>query len=306
MERRTVREVYERGRNTLSRAGLQSPAFDALCLMERAFGIGDRAALAVRGGDVAAPEAAALFDSLIERRTREPLQYILGRWEFDGMPLRVGEGVLIPREDTMTLVEAACAALSGRPAPVVLDLCAGSGAVGLAIARRIPGAQVICVEKSPRALCYLRSNIAEFGQGRVRCVEGDVLQPPERCAVREECDCIVSNPPYIPSADVEGLQWEVRCEPRMALDGGSDGLTFYRAICELWKPLLKTGDGTAGGILAFETGYDIRDGVIDVMRRAGVGHIDVVKDFGGIDRCIFGAAVSKMQISSCSILKNDI
>ena len=100
----TLRETYERGKNQLSRAGLQSPAFDALCLFESAFGIVGRAGLAVHGGEPADPTRAAVFENLILRRTREPLQYILGRWEFDGMELRVGEGVLVPREDTLALI----------------------------------------------------------------------------------------------------------------------------------------------------------------------------------------------------------
>lgn len=280
----TVREAYEQGKQQLSLAGLSSPAFDALCLFNRAFGIGDRAALAVHGSEAADPEWLALYSQLIDRRTREPLQYILGSWEFDGMELAVGEGVLIPREDTMTLVETACDWLRGRNAPRVLDLCAGSGAVGLAIARRIPGAKVVCVEKSPAALAFLRRNIEAFGGGQVRWEAADVLKPPPW---DEPCDCIVSNPPYIPTRDIDDLAWEVQCEPRMALDGGSDGLAFYRAICSLWKPLLRNG-----GLLAFEIGYDIRDGVMEILRQNSLYHIGAVKDISGIDRCIFGTAVS--------------
>lgn len=282
----TLREVYDKGKNTLSRAGLKSPAFDALCLFEMTFGIGDRAGLTVHGGEIADPEKTELFNELIMRRTREPLQYILGRWEFDGMNLLVGDGVLIPREDTMTLVETACTELSGLSSPRVLDLCAGSGAVGLAIARRIPDALVVCAEKSHEAFLYLERNIAEFGQGRVICRECDVLLPPPTDNYGK-FDCIVSNPPYIPAGDIDGLEWEVQCEPRIALDGGSDGLLFYRAICGLWKPALR-----AGGLVAFEIGYDIYDGVIEIMKQNAIDRIGAVKDFNGISRCVFGTAVS--------------
>ena len=287
MKNCTVREAYERGKNTLSRAGLDSPAFDALCLFEKIFGIGDRAGLAVHGGETADPEKTELFDELIIRRTREPLQYILGQWVFDGMQLKVGEGVLIPREDTMTLVETACSMLDSTPSPKILDLCAGSGAVGLAIARRIPDATVICVEKSTEALPYLLRNIEEFGHGQVHYQQADVLLPPGFVSHNEKFDCIVSNPPYIPQGDIEDLAWEVRCEPRMALDGGSDGLDFYRAICTLWKPLLHDG-----GLIAFEIGYDICEGVIEIMKKNSIDRIGAVKDFSGIDRCIFGTSVS--------------
>lgn len=287
MKNCTVREAYDRGKNTLSRAGLESPAFDALCLFQKAFGIGDRAGLAVHGDEPADPDKKELYDELIVRRTREPLQYILGSWEFDGMELNVGDGVLIPREDTVTLVEAACRCLAGHPAARVLDLCAGSGAVGLALARRIPGAEVVCVEKSTEALGYLRHNIERYGQGRVTCRQEDVMLPPPPDLLSDKFDCIVSNPPYIPAEDIDGLAWEVQCEPRMALDGGSDGLDFYRAICSLWKPLLRDG-----GTVAFEIGYDIREGVIAIMKQNGIDHISALKDFGGIDRCVFGTAVS--------------
>ncbi len=287
MNRLTIREAYYQGKNTLSRAGLKSPAFDALCLLEKAFGIKGRAGLAVHGGETADPEKLRAFGELISRRTREPLQYILGSWEFCGMELNVGEGVLIPREDTCVLVETACAGLEGIISPKILDLCAGSGAVGLAVARRIPDAEVICVEKSREALPYLSRNISAFGQGRVRCVEGDVLLPPPQGEFGGKFDCIVSNPPYIPAGDIDGLEWEVRREPRIALDGGSDGLTFYRALCALWKPLLRDG-----GLIAFEIGYDIRDGVIDIMRQSGIAHITAAKDLNEIDRCVFGTTVS--------------
>ena len=280
----TVREAYDQGKNTLSRAGLQSPAFDALMLFEMAFGIGDRASLAIHGGETADPAKLEFFDELIIRRTREPLQYILGRWDFDDMALYVGEGVLVPREDTLALVETACDWLKDKPSPRVLDLCAGSGAVGLAIALRIPSAEVTCIEKSPDALHYLRRNIGQFGQGRVLCQEGDVLLPP---ALRQPFDCLVSNPPYIPARDIDGLAWEVHCEPRMALDGGSDGLDFYRSICSLWKPLVR-----GGGLIAFEIGYDIREGVTQIMEQNGIVRIGAAKDFSGIDRCVFGTAVS--------------
>ena len=219
------------------------------------------------------------------RRAREPLQYILERWETEGMALHVGPGVLIPREDTGALIDTACGLLARMsPAPRVLDLCAGTGLVGLSVARRIPGARVVCVEKSREAMRYLARNIAEFGGGRVSAVEGDVLQSPR---IAGPFDGILSNPPYIRTADLDGLAWEVRCEPRMALDGGNDGLLFYRAICDKWKPLVRDG-----GFIAFEIGYDILDGVTEVMRQSGLSRIGAAKDLGGIDRCVYGTAVS--------------
>lgn len=282
----TIGEAYAIGRKTLAAAGVESPSADALLLLEKAFGVSGRAGLAVRSGEQADPGKAALFEELIVRRTREPLQYIAERWEIDGMALHVGPGVLIPREDTLTLVETACGLLRQMsPAPRILDLCAGTGLVGLSIARRIPGAEVVCVEKSPAAMGYLARNIAAYGEGRVTAVEGDVLEKP---LIAGPFDGIVSNPPYIRTSDLESLAWEVQCEPRMALDGGRDGLLFYKAICAEWKSLVREG-----GFIAFEVGYDIPEGVAEVMRRSGMRQICVTKDINGVERCIFGTHSQK-------------
>lgn len=277
----TIKQAYIKGRDILFQAGLSSPAFDAMCLLNEAFGISDRADLALCGDETANSENLKLYFKLIDRRTNEPLQYILGRWEFDGMELSVGEGVLIPREDTMAVVEAAQSALRGKQKPRILDLCAGTGAVGLALAGRISDAEVVCVELSDSALPYLQTNIREFGDGRVKLVIADVLKPPS--AQFGKFDCIVSNPPYIPTENIYSLQWEVLREPHMALDGGRDGLDFYRAICSKWLKLL-----IPGGVIAFEIGYDIREGTEEIMRQNSIGHISLLKDVCGVDRCIFG------------------
>ncbi len=296
----TISELYRHGKNKLTEAGLESPAFDAMCLLDKVFGIGSRAQLAIHGSDLAEENLAREYLELIEKRLSTPLQYLLGRWEFDGMEMHVGEGVLVPREDTLTIVEAVQKALKGTACPKILDLCAGTGAIGISLARRIPDAQVICLEKSDLAMNYLRQNIAEFGENRVTATFGDVLKPPE-FANGEKFDCIVSNPPYILSADMENLQWEVRCEPHMALDGGADGLDFYRAICSNWLGLLKSN-----GIIAFESGYDICDGVEAAMATNNVHQIRRFKDLGGIDRCIIGTVGCKFEDSTCNIRKNDI
>lgn len=280
----TISNLYYNGKKILTEAGLESPAFDSMCILSKVFGINNRAELAIHGNKIASEPLIHQYIELIERRLTTPLQYILGRWEFDGMSLRVGKGVLVPREDTLTLVEAAQSALDGIQQPKILDLCAGTGAVGIALARRISKSEVICVEKSDQALPYLKQNIDEFGGGRVEAILGDVLQAPK---IDEKFHCIVSNPPYIPSCDIDGLQWEVKCEPLIALDGGSDGLDFYRAICSRWTNLLEPN-----GIIAVEVGYDISDRVTAIMRQYGVHQIRRFKDLSGIDRCIIGTPVA--------------
>ncbi|MGN0473495.1 MAG: peptide chain release factor N(5)-glutamine methyltransferase [Acutalibacteraceae bacterium] len=296
----TVAELYRYGKNKLTEAGLESPAFDAMCLLDKVFGIGSRAQLATHGNDIANQDSAREYIELVDRRLTTPLQYILGRWEFDGMEMHVGEGVLIPREDTLTIVEAVQNALKCTDRPKILDLCAGTGAIGISLARRINDASVICLEKSDAAMPYLRHNIAEFGQNRVTPVIGDVLKSPDFDDMGK-FDCIVSNPPYILSKDMNNLQWEVKCEPHMALDGGADGLDFYRAICAHWTCLLKPD-----GIIAFESGYDICDGVEAVMAANGIDKIRRFKDIGGIDRCIIGTVGCKFEDNTCIIRKNDI
>ena len=199
---------------------------------------------------------------MAQREKRRPLQYILGRWPFLDLTLEVGEGVLIPRPDTELLCESAADWLKGRPQPRVLDLCAGSGCVGLGIARLCPGARVTAVELSQEALPYLRRNAARYPQYALTVKAGDALDPG---AAEGLFDAVVSNPPYIPAEELEGLMPEVRREPRMALDGG-DGLRFYRGIARIWVPRLQPG-----GFCAVEVGVGQAAAVATLFRAARIG-----------------------------------
>lgn len=261
------------------------PQTEALLLCEHFLGVGDRTALLMRSEEQVEDSVAHTFLKALSQRESRPLQYILGQWSFDGMMLRVGEGVLVPREDTMALVELACEEITSAHFPIrVLDLCAGTGAVGLAIVRRIPGAQVTCVELSDGALPYLRANVEQYGEGRVTVVQGDVLAGPDSMGIEPgSFDAIVSNPPYIPAKDIPGLAREVRQEPVMALDGGEDGLVFYRAIASLWKPAVK-----AGGLLCYELGIDQFEDVKRIIVRDNWSDIGLKRDFSGKIRAIKG------------------
>ena len=223
------------------------------------------------------PELVALAESKAELRLKhEPLQYILGEWEFFGLPFRVGPGVLIPRQDTETLVETALP-LINKSRNRVFDLCAGSGCIGIALAK-LSGAKVTFFEKSDDALPYLEENI------RLNSIEAEVLHydvlgvPPNT-----KVDMIVSNPPYIKTKVVEGLDTEVKCEPLMALDGGEDGLKFYRHIAFSWKPCIELG-----GYLIFEIGYDQGEAVVEIMKNAGYRDVQCKKDLCGEDRVVIG------------------
>ena len=214
----------------------------------------------------------------------EPLAYVLGEWEFYGLPLDISESVLIPRPDTETLAEAAIGWLRQQDAPRVLDLCAGSGCLGLAIASQVKDARVVLGELSDGALRICRQNIRRNGlTGRVTAMQLDALHPPlQRLG---DFDCIVSNPPYIPSGDIPGLDASVRdYEPHMALDGGADGLDFYRAILRHWPAVLHPGSR-----LYFEVGIGQADDVLRLMRSVGFGDLEILPDPAGIPRVVLGA-----------------
>lgn len=285
-----IGELYRAAKRELA-ALSDVPQTEAALLCGHFLGAGDRMALLMRDQEPVPQETAEVFLRALSQREHRPLQYILGSWEFDGMELQVGEGVLVPREDTLALVELGCERLAAiaaaRPAgePLrILDLCAGTGAVGLAAARRLPDALVTCVELSDEALPYLRANVEKYGDGRVSVVQGDVLAGPAALGIAPESfDGILSNPPYIPAADIAGLAREVRQEPAMALDGGTDGLDFYRAISERWKDAVQPGS-----VLCFELGEGQFEDVKRMIVRLGWGEIGSKQDFSGKLRAIVG------------------
>lgn len=278
----TLQQAYQQGKNLLQRAGVESPAFDTICLFRKAFGL-DRQGLLLHGDRPAPAQQARAFLEMIEqRRARRPLQYILGEWEFFGMNLRVGEGVLIPREETELLVYAAADLLGGHPAPLVVDLCAGTGAVGLGLSRLRADAKIICVEWYEQALSYLKENLNRYGGTGIRALQADITCQ-DTAQNLTGLSAVVSNPPYIDSAELPGLQQEVRREPPTALDGGADGLDFYRAIADLWIPRLRPG-----GAAAVEIGETQANAVSQLFRRAGLYRIRVQQDFNGLDRVVTG------------------
>lgn len=278
----TFQQAYQQGRNLLQRAGVESPAYDTICLFRRAFGM-DRQGLLLRGEEEAPPmQAKEFFRTIEERRSRRPLQYILGEWEFFGMRLAVGEGVLIPREETELLVYMAAELLGGHPAPLVADLCAGTGAVGLGLSRLRGDARVACLEWYEQAFSYLQKNLGRYGDGRVSAVQADITQADAAPELRN-LNAVISNPPYIEASELPLLQKEVQAEPATALDGGSDGLDFYRAIAQVWLPRLKPG-----GIAAVEIGETQAEQVSALFRGVGLARIQVHQDFNGFDRVVSG------------------
>ena len=266
-------------REALEQADVPDAAFDARELYRLAVGKDPRLDIS----PLTAEEAASLAALTARRAGREPLQYIAGQWDFLDFTLAVGPGVLCPRADTEVVCEAAVKLLqaSGNPTPTVLDLCAGTGCLGLGIKRFVPGARVTCWEKSPEALAYLRRNAWQALPGaEVAVREGDVLTdwqtlPPE------SADLIVSNPPYLTGAEMQALMPETAREPAMALDGGADGLVFYRCLTGPWKQVLRPG-----GWLVLEIGYEQREAVLALGADNGWVNGSCRQDYGGNDRAV--------------------
>lgn len=234
------------------------------------------------------PVEARLKDLVSRRLAGEPVAYLIGEWEFYGLPLFITPEVLIPRLDTEVLAERAIllARAAGEGARV-LDLCAGSGCVGLAVAANVPGCRVVLAEQSEGALAVCKRNVRRHElNARVTCVQADALVDPEPALW--DFDVIACNPPYIPTGDLAGLDVSVRdYEPRSALDGGADGLDFYRFIAARWSSALRLG-----GTLAFEVGIGQAPDVEQILIQNGFADIQTFQDTAGIWRVVEGIVES--------------
>ena len=281
---KTYNELYIDLRNRLKAAGVEAATLEASLLVAAAAGK-DQAQLLADLRLYTNAEVAQRVEAMAARRLAgEPAAYITGSWGFCGLDLMVDENVLIPRADTEVLVETALN-LSGKSDSElrILDLCTGSGCIGLALAHFLPNSHAVLADVSPDALRVAKENIRRCGMGaRVVTVEADALAPPPPRL--GSFDLITCNPPYIPSAEIATLDASVRDhEPRLALDGGEDGLKFYRAVLGGWKSLLRQS-----GWLLFEVGETQAEDVEKLMRLAGLRALGRAKDSGGYDRVVYG------------------
>lgn len=278
VEEITVGAALRRLTHYLEENGIEAPDFEALQMLQS---LGYSKIRILEGRGVLTQQQQEQLRQLASRRLEgEPLQYLLGEWEFYGLTLKVGPGVLIPRPDTETLVEAGLSYLKGRTGCRVLDLCAGTGCVGLAVERSAKNISALyALEKEEEAFLYLKENLAAY-ESRVMPLHQDGLAPgPEA----DRLDLILCNPPYLTGEDMESLQTEVRYEPPSALDGGEDGLDFYRRLTAVWKDRL-----VSGGLLAYEIGMGQQEDVSRILTREGLEQIHWKEDLSGIVRVVAG------------------
>ncbi|MBQ7726032.1 MAG: peptide chain release factor N(5)-glutamine methyltransferase, partial [Clostridia bacterium] len=242
----TIFQAYNHTKQVLQNAGVEDVVFEAKQIIKQITGLTGAQILVQYTKELTPFQQNRLTDILRRREIRYPLQYIFGEWSFYGNEFFVGPGVLAPRPDTEILVEHALSFLQDRPCPQVLDLCAGSGCIGISIAKANPAAQVTLVEKFPETKRYLDRNLERNAVSNAQSLLGDVTRG---AAADKRYDLIVSNPPYISAEEMNTISPEATFEPREALYGGEDGLDFYRAILNAYRDSL-----LPGGMIAFEVG----------------------------------------------------
>lgn len=272
----TYRQAEQKGEGMLQAAGITDAKIDAWLLLEMVAHI-DRSFYFLHADEEVEPEVLAEYESVLEKRAeRVPLQYITGEQEFMGMTFKVNSNVLIPRQDTETLVEEALKVI--QPQMDVLDLCTGSGCILLSILKNAPTVRGMGSDISKQALLVAKEN------ARLNGLDAEWLRSNLFENVSGQFDMIVSNPPYIAQEQLHTLMPEVgQFEPINALDGGVDGLDFYRKIIQAAPEYLKEN-----GWLLFEIGYDQGQDVKDLMCEAGFEDVAVVKDLAGNDRVVKG------------------
>ena len=266
----------------LASAQIEDAAYEAKLLIQAVTGYS--AAQFLMGAEFPISAENALHTLVQKRLSGIPIQYLLGEWEFFGMEFTVGEGVLIPRQDTEVLVETALSHLTGKTDALLLDLCSGSGCIPLAIGANTPLKQAYAVEFSETAFAYLKENAARYPDIPLHLLLADALSAQTVDAFADNSlDCITSNPPYLNDAEMEELQKEVRFEPENALYAPENGYLFYRLIPKLWKSKLKKG-----GMLSFEVGHTQAKTVMGFLEENGYKNVGTAKDLSGIDRIVYG------------------
>ena len=281
----TYNDIYLKVRKSLKSAGVEACEMEARLILASATCKSREEMPEVKKTYATDPKIKKKINESVRRRlTGEPIAYVLGEWEFYGISIAVNENVLIPRVDTEILARETINLLSKKPWQTrLLDLCTGSGCVGLAVAANVPGCRIVMADKSEQALAVCRANMIASNLSRnTKAIAVDVLKAPP--SLLGAFDVIVSNPPYIPTADLEILDSSVKdYEPHEALDGGEEGLDYIRSIAEKWRKLLKKG-----GSLALECGVGQAATVRYIMKKNNFTDIKIYKDTLGIERVLIG------------------
>ncbi len=276
----TIKQAIQQATVAFEAAGVPDPCIDAELILCHLTGL-DRMTLRMQGMTELTLEQEQRFSSLLlSRAQRKPLQYLLGTQAFYGLDFQVDERVLIPRQETETLCEWGIHHLRSlnRADAAALDLCTGSGAIAVTLRHECPFTRVTAADLSADALEVAAAN-ARLNNVDIRFVQGDLWQP----VAGETFDLILSNPPYIPAADCDALQQEVMQEPRMALDGGLDGLDFYRRIASGACAHLN-----CGGLIAVEAGIHQAGDVAALFTAAGLQNVQIINDLYGVQRIVSG------------------
>ena len=265
-------QLLKTAEQLLKQSGIDNCNFEAKVIIETV--CGRRYAQLDRANELPLETLQAVTVLCNKRAGGYPLQYIAGAWPFGGLELAIGDGVLIPRPETQEVVAFAAAKLGGGQ-PIVIDLCAGSGAIALSLKALAQNAQVTAVELMPQAFAYLEKNAAKYSQLPINLVCADVFGF-EKTLADESADMIVSNPPYITTADMAGLAKELEFEPRTALCGGEQGVDFYSYIARSYKSKLKKG-----GCLVFEIGYNQQPVLEEILGANGYAGVEFMRDSSG-------------------------
>ena len=281
----TVRQALQQALERLKER-VSTPLLDSQVILCRVLNV-DRLYLIINKDKILTKEETEEYNKLIEKRFEGlPVQYITGSQEFMGLMFHVEEGVLIPRPDTEILIEKVLDRIDVNNRYNIVDIGTGSGAISVSLAKLIEGAYIYSIDISRKAIDMGRKNAENNGVGsKISFLNGNLFEPLEKTDIIGKVDILVSNPPYIPTEDIENLQIEVsRYEPRIALDGGVNGLDFYRKIIDGAPKYLKED-----GLIALEVGYNQSRKVIDIMVEKGkYVDIQITKDLAGIERVISG------------------
>ncbi len=267
----TISELLNQGTNALKSNNIENSQNEAIWILESVLSCTYSHILLNKSEDVSSEREKNFFDKINERISGVPIQYILGKWEFYGREFYVGKGVLIPRPETEILVDYALEFLKNKKSPTIIDLCAGTGCIGLTVACERPDSKVYLVEKYDEAFAYLNKN--SRGIKNIELVKADVLDK-SQLSVLPKADLVLSNPPYIEKSEISSLQKEVQHEPVTALDGGDDGFIFYRAIKNILPEICK-------GTVAMECGENQAETIGEIFKTK-----KFLKDFAGINRVV--------------------